>query len=79
MNQVEAIKAAESATHISAHSPVDDKALFPSAEIERLAGQEPPQPNAGESHQKKQASELSFGTHLAQSTGERGSGYILGP
>lgn len=64
MNQVEAIKAAQSATDISAQSPVDDKAPFPSAGIERLAGQEPPQPNAGDSHQNTWASEL----HLVHSS-----------
>jgi hypothetical protein len=64
MNQVEAIRAAQSATHISAQSPVADKALFPSAEIEKLAGQEPPQLNAGDSHQKTRASEL----HLVHSS-----------
>ena len=64
MNQVEAIKAAQSATHISAQSPVADEAPFPIAEIERLAGQEPPHPNAGDSHQKTRASEL----HLVHSS-----------
>jgi len=64
MNQVEAIKAAQSATHISAQSPVADEAPFPIAEIERLTGQEPPQPNAGDSHQKTRASEL----HLVHSS-----------
>ena len=64
MNQVEAIKAAQSATHISAQSPVADEAPFPIAEIERLAGQEPPQPYAGDSLQKTRASEL----HLVHSS-----------
>ena len=64
MNKVEAIKAAQSATHISAQSPVADEAPFPIAKIERLAGQEPPQPYAGDSHQKTRASEL----HLVHSS-----------